>query len=805
MNKLQRKRWEIIPVVLSLAVFLTVPAVVAQENETTETPGVDPGEKKLIATPEEAGKPKELGLIVREIEIQFVGPKTTSESIILANLRTKVGEPFTQSQSEDDVRSLYATGFFSNVKIYQERVDDGLKVIVTVQGKSKLKEIVFEGNKGLSDSRLRKEIKMKPGDTIGERQVAEGANTLVEFYQKAGFQNVKVAFETTPDELTGQTVVKYVVTEGSKIKIKRVNFEGNKAFEAKVLRKKIETGAYFWLTSWWTKKGILHETEVEEDKQRLVDFYRSEGYIDADIKDVKYDHPAANTMIVTFFIFEGNQYKVGKLTVAGNQLFTTNEVEKKFKMKAGDLFTPGGLQGNIKAIQDLYGNLGYIDCLVKPTRVPNIRTGTVDVSLEIQEGEMVYVDLVQVRGNVVTKDKVIRRELAVTPGEVYNSVKIDASKRRLDNLGFFSSVSVQPEDTDVPNRKNVVISVEEQNTGEISFGAGFSSIEAIFGFVELTQRNFDIAKPPYFRGAGQKARLRAQFGALSQNYAASFTEPWFLDKQLAVGFDLFYTEVSYFSSLYNERRYGFDIRAGKSLGEFNKIDLTYKLEEIELFDVVSTAHPTILAESGSRSKSSLSTVLTRDTRDSFILPGKGYKIELWSEVAGGPALGGDTDIYKWGLNGQIHFTMPWWEKNILSFDGSTGVVEEWDNANRVPIFDKFFLGGPGSVRGFRFRDVGPKDPSGGEPIGGKTMAYLQAEYSIPVMEWVRFATFADVGQVEEKAYDWGATRPDAGAGIGLRLNIPRMGQINLDYGWPISHDQFTGDNGQFSFSGGTKF
>ncbi len=803
-----------------LVVCTTVSLVIAQDTPPPEAPYVEKTKdvkseegKKLITTPEEEAKPKEYGAIVKEIEIRFAGPKTTNDSVILANLRTKVGEPFTQMQSEDDVRSLYKTDLFANVRIIQEPVEDGVKVIVQVQGKTKLKDIVFEGNTKYSSDRLKKELKysagekeakLTPGEILSERQVAEAANSLIEFYQKAGYHDVKITFEITPDELTGHSIVKFIITEGPRVIVDKVNFEGNHAFTTKVLRHKIETRNYNWIT-WLTKKGYLKQTVIEEDKQKIVDFYRSEGYIDSDVKDVKFDYPEKDKVVVTFFVFEGKQYKVGKLTVDGNQLFTTAEIEQKLKMKSGGLFTPGGLQDDIKAIRDIYGARGYIDTAVKPTRIPNVKSGTMDVSLEIREGDLAYIDLIELRGNEKTKDKVIRRELAVAPGEIYNTVKVDASKQRLENLGYFSHVTVTPEDTDVANRKKMVVSVEEQRTGSISFGAGFSSVDSILGFVEVTQGNFDIDKPPYFTGAGEKARIRAQFGASRQDYIVSFTEPWFMNQRLAVGFDLFYDEASYLSAIYNQRNYGFDVRAGKALGEYNKVELMYKLEEIELYNFSSAASPLILEESGGRLKSSVNGSITRDTRDSFVLPSKGYKLQLYSEVAGGPALGGDTDIYKFQLNGQIYFTMPWWEKNILSFNGSTGVVDTWADGTRVPIFDRYFLGGPNTVRGFRFRDVGPKDPtSNNEPIGGNTMAYLQTEYSVPVIDRVRFATFIDGGQVWDNAYDWGATGPDVGAGIGLRLNLP-IGPINLDYGWPLRHDQYTGNSGQFSFNVGTKF
>ncbi|NUN92473.1 MAG: outer membrane protein assembly factor BamA [Verrucomicrobiae bacterium] len=780
-------------------------SVGAQEGAAPQAPFVESENgRTVVTTPEQEAKPKEIGRIVKEIDVRFTGARTVNDSVVLANMRTKVGEPFTQTNSEDDVRALYATGLFANVRLTQEPSGEGIKVIVLVQGKPKLKDIVFEGNAKYKADRLKKEVKSKVGEVVSERQVAEDANALVEFYQKAGFHSVKVGFEVMPDELTGQSIAKFMITEGDRVKIDRVNFEGNKAFTAKILRRKIETRNHNWL-SWFTKKGFLKETVIEEDKDRLAEFYRSEGYIDAEIKDVKYDKPGPEQIVVTFFVYEGNQYKVGSLGLDGNQLFSTEEIQKKLAMKAGDLFTPGGLQKDVKAIQDLYGARGYIDCNVRAIRVPNVTTSTIDVKLEIREGDMAYLDLIEIRGNRKTKDKVIRRELAVAPGEIYDSVKVEASKQRLENLGYFSHVTATPEDTDIPNRKNLVIAVEEQRTGSLSFGAGFSSVDSILGFAEVSQGNFDIANPPYFTGAGQKARVRAQFGSRRQDYIISFTEPWFLNKRLAAGFDLFYNDANYLSAIYSQRNYGGDVRLGTALGEFNRADLTYKFEQIEIYDVSSGASSMITSEAGTRSKSSVGLNLSRDTRDNLTLPTKGYKVDLWSEVAGGPALKGQTHTYKAGATGQIYFLMPWWEKNILSFYGSTGVVETWDEGTRVPLFDRWFLGGPYSVRGFKFRDIGPKDGPGGEPVGGKTMAFLQTEYSVPVIERVRFATFADVGQVWAKAYDWSSTAPVVGAGVGLRLNLP-IGQINLDYGWPIRKDSnITSDNGQFSFNVGTKF
>lgn len=771
---------------------------------TPKSPGADKEDKTFVTTPEQEAHTEEMGPMVKSIEVRFAGPVTTNESVIRANIRTKEGEHFTQSQSDVDVRQLYATGFFSNVRIYTEPDGDAVKVIVLVQGKSKIKEIKFQGNKEFSEGKLKKQIKSKAGDTLSERQIAEDANSILELYEKDGFQKVKVNFEVTPDELTGRSIVTFVVDEGKQIKIDEINFEGNANVESNKLRKVMQTKTYFWLLSWITKKGYLREDVFEDDKQRIVDYYKSKGYIDADIKDVKFDYPSGDAMTITIFLYEGKQYKVGDIKIAGNKLYTTDVLNKQLKMVSGSTFTPGGLQDDIKAIKDYYGGRGYIDTSVKATRTANVTSGMMDVEYTISESDLVYIDKIEVNGNIKTKDKVIRREIAVKPGEIYNAVKVDASKQRLENLGYFSRVTTQAEPTDVANRRNLIISVEEQRTGEVSFGVGFSSVDSLLGFVELKQGNFDIANPPYFTGAGQKFRVRAQYGIQRQDYIVSFTEPWFMNEQLAVGGDAFFNQADYLSSAYDERRYGADIRVGRGIDEFMAVDFMYKYEIIDIYNIASDASQALQAEQGSRSKSSIFLAFTRDERDSVFLPSKGYKATIFGELAGGP-LQGQTDTYKIGVTAQKFFLMPWEEKHILSFNFAATTVDRFGDSNRVPIFDRLFLGGAYDLRGFNFRDISPQDSSG-TAIGGKTSSFLQAEYSFPVIERIRFAVFHDIGYVSARAF---SVRTDqlsmfSDAGVGLRLNLP-IGPINLDFGVPIITDSQHDSSGKFNFSAGYQF
>jgi outer membrane protein insertion porin family len=507
-------------------------------------------------------------------------------------------------------------------------------------------------------------------------------------------------------------------------------------------------------------------------------------------------------MDITIFLYEGQLYKVGETKLDGNKLFTTDTLDKQLKMKSGETFTPGGLQEDIKAIKDYYGARGYIDTNVRATRSPNVTNGKMDLVYTVNEGELIYIDKIEVQGNKKTKDKVVRREIAVKPGEIYNTVKVDASKQRLENLGYFSRVTTQAEHTDVDNRRNLIISVEEQRTGEVSFGVGFSSVDSLLGFAELKQGNFDIANPPYFTGAGQKFRVRAQYGLQRQDYIISFTEPWFMNEQLAVGGDVFYNEATYLSNYYDERRYGGDVRVSRALDEFMYLEFMYKYEIIDIFNVADDATTAIAQEEGQRSKSSIFLALTRDERDSVFLPSKGYKATLFGELAGGP-FGGDTDLYKVGISAQKFFTMPWFDKHILSFNLQATTVDKYGGSDRVPIFDRLFLGGAYDLRGFDYRDISPVQ--NGEPIGGRSSGFLQTEYSFPVIERVRFAVFHDIGSVSPKAWDF-QTGSDlfSDAGVGLRLNLP-IGPINLDFGVPLLTNKQNDSTGKFNFSAGYQF
>jgi outer membrane protein insertion porin family len=602
--------------------------------------------------------------------------------------------------------------------------------------------------------------------------------------------------------------VTFEVTEAPKIRIKDVIFEGAEAFKQRTLRKQIKTRRW-WMFSWLTGSGVLKEEQFAEDKEKLTRFYQNEGYIDFVIRNIEFEELGPKRMNIRFDVQEGQQYRVGAINFRGNTNFTSEEILNgivaegkniKPKMTPGEVFTPKGLNEDVDAIRDFYGSKGYVDTWVRPIKNANTEAGTMDLTYEIRDeakGKS-YIEKIEIKGNTKTKDKVLRRELAVAPGETFDMVRVKISKSRLEQMNYFDKVETEVEETQVPNRKNLVIDVEEGTTGHIELGAGFSSIDSLFGFVGYREGNFDLFNPPFFRGGGQKLRVGATVGLRRRDYVISFTEPWFLGRKLQLGVDLYHSEMNYLSDIYDITQTGGRISLKKALPYNFVAGISYTLENIGIDDVSDRAPLVIRQEPRNRLVSKVGTSLEYDTRNSVLLPSRGQRTELLTEVAGGP-LGAEADFYKWELRSSWYFP-GFWNGHIWEVVGRTGVVEEYGDTDRVPLFDRYFLGGVNSLRGFRYRQVGPREQ--GEPIGGSTFYYGSLEYSLPIIERLRFAVFYDIGNVYLNAYDFDFGNYSDNWGVGIRLNIPRLGPLRLDYGIPISHQEGVSGSGKFQFSVG---
>ena len=778
--------------------------------------------KKIVGAPDVQPAPGEQGgPVVREIDIEYIGPKTVAKSVILSNMRTTVGQVYSAASVEEDVRNLYATGFFTNLAIKDEPLGDGVRVNVVVQPKPLVKEIVINGASKIKDKRVRKEIKSKIGEPLSEEQVSADADKIKDLYLGKGYNEVQVSYKIDTNDEFGRSVVTFTIAEGGRAYVTEVDFVGNQHLTTKELRKVMKTRKKD-IISFIDKSGLFKEDQFQQDLISLRTYYNSKGYIDMSIADVKFEHPARERMKVTITVFEGIQYTVGKIDFNGNTIFSNQDLRfyrgfPVVKMTEGKVYSPRAwapegkdpdenlptLENDIKRVRDLYGTRGYIEMEITPERQANVESGKIDILYHIVENSQSYVEQIIIQGNNRTKDKVIRRELAVAPGEIYDSVRADQSKKRLENLQYFEKVDISPQDTSVPNRKNMVVTVEEKRTGSVTFGAGFSSVDSLLGFVEITQGNFDLFNFPYFTGGGEKFRVRLQYGIERQDVEISFKEPWFLEQRLALGYDLFFHNAEYLSTYYNQLNFGGSVSLARAFGPFWSGSVAYTLQEFDLYDFQNNPSPELLREQGYRSDSSVTLGLSFDNRDSVLLSRHGVHADVSAEFAGGPLLG-QTNIYKFQADAQKYILLPY--DMILTLAAATGVVDYYSTSDEVPLFDRFFLGGSRSIRGFGNRDIGPIDENS-EPLGGDTMFYSNIELTFPIMDRVRGAVWNDLGFLDPRAFHYtdAIHEGDAAAGVGLRLNLP-IGPLRLDYGIPYKDQGYNHNNtGKFSFDVGYQF
>jgi outer membrane protein insertion porin family len=783
------------------------------------------------------------GSKINRVDIKFIGPASVSEAVIRDNIKLKAGGSYLPGSTQDDVHALYATGQFYNIRVSVDQADDGGVIIAyIVQVRPRVTDIKIEGNNNLKESKLKKKVTIKVGDPLDEQKVFTDVQEMKKLYEKSGYPDTKVKYVLNIDEVSGHGTVTYQIQESPKVKITQINFFNAQAFSQKELRDELKIKRH-WMWSWLTGSGYYQQDDFDGDSDRLNEFYHNHGYLDFEIKDVKLDHPTTNTLVIKYYLSEGHQYKVGAVKFSGEKIFPDAEIIKGLQtahdfagskaklgvhnlpMDVADIFTPDGLSKDTEAFQDFYGTKGYIEVAqgqaLHIQTSPNIEKGTIDLDFQVGECQKSYVQKIEIRGNQKTKDKVIRRELAISPGDVFDMVRVKISKQRLEGLQYFDKVDLRPNPTDPPiaGRKNLIVNVEEQNTGNFTLGAGFSSVDALVGFAEVSQANFDLLHPPYFTGGGQKLRLRLQLGTQRQDIELSFVEPWFLNRKLSLGVDLYRHQLNFESpgDLYDETRTGAKVSLTKALGsDFLIGSASYTIEDVGIsLNNVTNANfapdgipNAIRTESGDHLFHRFGGSLAYDTRNSTQLPNHGQRTELTGEFDAG-----DTTYYKVELHTAWYFK-GFFKGHVLEAVGRGGVADSLGGGD-VPFYDRYYLGGLYSLRGYKFRNISPRetglDTNGvatayNEPIGGDSYWFGSLEYSIPILEKdggvsLRFALFYDIGAVSSSAYSFSSAYDD-NWGLGLRLNIPHLGPLRLDYGIPITHDPYNNSGGQFQFGVG---
>lgn len=729
-----------------------------------------------------------------DVSIRYNGPKTVDEARLRNTMATRAGQPYSTEKLDKDIKSLYETGLVDDVRWLAEPDGGNVKLIAEVTTRPALVGVGFVGNTVFSDKKLAAETKLEAGSSLSDEQILAARRNIEKYYEGYGYSDVVVTHRMQDSGQSGAAELIFVIDEGMKGEVRKIRFEGNNHFDGETLRKEMKTKEKGWL-SFLTKSGRIQGDQLNEDLEAILDFYRNAGYLRVSSPGIRREAVEGGKMDLVIPINEGEKYEVAGVGFGKMTVFKPEELYPSLTLVGGQGYSAKKMRADITTIRDYYGSKGYADAAVTPD-IRNAGPNKVTITYRINEGRRYSVGRVNIAGNVKTQDKVIRREIPLKPGDPFNSVEMETTQKRLQNLNYFSQVDASGTPGGSGYR-DLNVQVEEKKTGSVSFGLGFSSIDSIVGYVNLEQTNFDLFNPWKFTGGGQRFSTNLRVGSERTDFRISLVEPWFLDQKLSLGGDLYYQSARYLSDVYDQTNAGGSIFLRKPIGEKSFIKGDYRLESIEI-DVDSDVTPASLFydQDGDHIRSALGLEYVYDSRDALVNPRHGHKVEAGVVFSGGP-IGGDVDTYSINLNGIKNWNF--FYDTILTVSGQLSTVDA-HSGEEVPVFDRLALGGARNLRGFEFRDVGPRDAETNEVFGGQTLGFMSVEYTVPVIESVRGAVFYDMGFVNEDSWDFSPSDLYNDVGIGVRLNLP-FGPLALDYAIPLeSPDNEADQGGQFNFS-----
>jgi outer membrane protein insertion porin family len=749
---------------------------------------------------------------VGSVAIRSVGPMPINGDAISSLIRIKEGGPFRQELNDDSIRAIYATKLFDLVEVRTDGTTEDGKISISyvLYPKARIGNVSFSGNAKLSSRRLRRLISIDDGAALDWSQVQKDVDAIRNAYLNCGYADIEIAARSGEEKKDGTAVdLVFEITEGKRLPISKISFSGNDSIESKKLLKVITTKRR-GLLSFLNGSGFYRSKQISEDLEQLRKYYRNNGFLDVTIdeKDITLERPKGRRLAVTIGIVEGQRFRIGNISFAGNELKTSEALQKRLKIGGGDYFSPDLVDGSAESIRYLYGRDGYIDTVVSAQRRANLADNSIDVTFAVKESGPCKVGMVHIQGNTKSKNNIILRELSISPGDKFNLIKLRNSENRLRETRYFSRVALIPEYVGEADTRDVLVSVEEAKTGRFYLGGAMSSIDNMTAFIEFGQSNFDISKPSTaFQGAGQKFRTRAEFGTRTSNVSAIFEEPWLFDRELAFGVDIFFwrnehkhDDYNYSGGSYNERHGGTEVYFRKRIVELLEGRVFYRIDKSRLYDVGMFA-PQALREqeaAGGQWISKTGLTLERDSRDSLLYPTVGNRLSFEIDYAG---IGGDVHYINLDLQAGQWFPTFKLLTQTICFIAKAGAMKEFRHC-QIPYFDRKFLGGPNDMRGFDVQAVGPRDVRG-VPIGARTYAYGCAEYCLKLAEQFRIALFSNCAYVGREFCK--LDKPfylDAGA----ELRIFVMGSpLRLIFGYPIRGDQFKEHHINFNFTFGTIF
>ncbi|HSE83784.1 MAG TPA: outer membrane protein assembly factor BamA [Thermodesulfobacteriota bacterium] len=735
--------------------------------------------------------------IIAGVEIK--GNRRIETELIRTSISSRAGEPLSRDTVREDIKRIYQLGFFEDVSAEVEKTSEGLVLTYSVKEKPIIVDLRIRGNKDIQSEKILDVMEIREGRIIELQKVSRSVDAINKLYASEGFIETEVDYNIEP-RAEGAVSVTFDITEGKRAYIKEVDFIGNENVKGKEIEKVIYSKPT-WLLTFVTKRGLYRKDEIERDADRIRALYLDKGYLDIKVSQPEAEYSEEKDgFVVTFRIEEGNQYKVGNIRFEGDLIEPEEELEKLIQLESGDVLSRGILAGDIAKLTTFYGDKGYAFANIEPQFQIDKNNLTADIQFSIEKGEKVYIRRIDIVGNRITRDKVIRRELPIEEEELFSATKIQRIKPRVFRLGFFEeNVEVATEPVpDAKDKIDVSVKVKEKPTGFFSVAGGFSSVETFIFAGQIEESNLF--------GFGKQLNFSAQIGGVTRLFLLNYQDPYFLDTNFTLDILGFNTKRQYRD--FDRDSYGGSIGFGRRLTSNLIGRLSYRYENIDTGDVPDGAEDII--EEGKIKVSSIGLNFTWDTRNNIIDPTRGNISRTAVEFADS-ALGGDTDFTR--FTASTRFFFPFVYNTVISLAGRYGIIDFRNVGDELIVSERFFLGGPDSLRGYEYRRVSPRvffnDGDDFVLVGGTQEILFTAEYIFPLLPQagLKGVVFYDIGNAygddnSLSFIDFGDLKQDVG--LGFRWASP-LGPLRLEVGFPLGNRLSDEDAYEIQFTIGTLF
>jgi outer membrane protein insertion porin family len=746
------------------------------------------GVENLLGIVNQLAKNIGMKLFKREkvASVSVTGNKRIETDAINKMIKTKPGDVYLTKSLSGDLKAVYAMGYFDDIRIEAEKGPEGKTIVFIVKEKPTIRLIRFKGNNVFDDEQIKESLNIKTGSILNIFQVRSNIKRIEMLYRDKKYHNVNVSYNINRLE-HNQADLDFIIEEGEKILVRHIIFEGNVAYEDQKLKKIIKTSEKGFF-SWVTSSGDLNKEDLDQDITMLSAFYHNNGFIQVKVGDPKIEYEG-NWIDITIKIDEGPQYKVGNVDISGDLVLDKGKLLEKLKITKETYYNREIVRNDVLVLTDIYSDEGYAFAEINPQIDENIDELKVNITYTIEKGRQVYFETIIISGNTKTRDKVIRRELKVYEQELYSGRRLKRGVQNLYRLDYFEDIKVNTIKGSDDDKMIYKIGVTEKPTGTFSFGAGYSSVENLFGMASISQRNLF--------GRAQTLELKAEIGGKTTRYSLSFTEPWLFDIPLSAGFDLYNWETDYDD--YDRHSVGGGVRFGYPIYDFTRAYLQYNYDIADIKNISEDAAKSIKDLEGTNVTSSISPSVKYDSSDHPFNPTKGSEHSIAVKYAG---LGGDIAFTKYIV--ETGWFIPLFWDTVGFLHGKAGYVTE-NSGGILPDYERFYMGGMNSLRGFEWRDIHALDEDGNE-IGGDKFVQFNVEYRIPVYKKLGLfgVIFFDTGDVynNDESVDLGSLKQSAG--FGFRWYSP-MGPIRIEYGHILDAGDLDEDGGRWDFSMGGAF